>query len=57
MRIRTILTSALAALLLTSVAGCGAGDTQGGSSASANTSATLRVMADVIPHAELIREA
>ena len=56
MRIRGLLAGALAATLLTSLAACGGGDT-GGGDASANTDAPLRVMADVIPHAELIEKA
>lgn len=56
MRIRSILTSALAATVLTALAACGAGSSTGGT-ASADTSKPLRVMADVIPHAELIKEA
>ena len=56
MRIRGLLAGALAATLLTSLAACGGGDT-GGGDASANTDAPLRVMADVIPHAELIGKA
>ena len=56
MRIRGLLAGALAATLLTSLAACGGGNT-GGGDASANTDAPLRVMADVIPHAELIEKA
>ncbi len=57
MRIRTLLASALAATLLTGLAACGSGGADAGSTASAEASKPLRVMADVIPHAELIKEA
>ena len=57
MRIRTLLASALAATLLTGLAACGSGGADAGSTASAEASQPLRVMADVIPHAELIKEA
>ena len=57
MRIRTLLASALAATLITGLAACGSGGADAGSTASAEASKPLRVMADVIPHAELIKEA
>ncbi|NLH71253.1 MAG: ABC transporter substrate-binding protein [Brooklawnia sp.] len=57
MRIRTLLASALAATLLTGLTACGSGGSDAGSSASAAASQPLRVMADVIPHAELIKQA
>ena len=57
MRIRTLLASALAATLLTGLAACGSGGADAGSTASAEASKPLRVMADVIPHAELIKQA
>ncbi len=56
MRIRSLFTGALAATLLASLAACGAGGSTGGS-ASADTSKPLRVIADVVPHAELIAQA
>ena len=57
MRIRTLLASALAATLITGLAACGSGGADAGSTASAEASKPLRVMADVIPHAELIKQA
>ena len=57
MRIRTLLASALAATLITGLAACGSGGADAGSTASAEASKPLRVMADVILHAELIKQA
>ncbi|NLA28373.1 MAG: ABC transporter substrate-binding protein [Propionibacterium sp.] len=54
MRLRKLLTGALAATLLTSMAACGGSS---GDSSSTDSTKPLKVMADVIPHAELIREA
>ena len=54
MRLRNLLTATLAATLLTSMAACGGSSSGDGS---ADPSQPLKVMADVIPHAELIREA
>ncbi|WIY82842.1 MetQ/NlpA family ABC transporter substrate-binding protein [Propionimicrobium sp. PCR01-08-3] len=54
MRLRKLLTATVAATLLTSMAACGGSSSGDGS---ADISEPLKVMADVIPHAELIREA
>lgn len=56
MRIRKLFTGTIAAALLTTLAACGAG---GGADAGAtpDPSQPLRVIADVVPHAELIKEA
>lgn len=56
MRIRSLFAGALAATLLTSLAACGAGGGTTGES-SADPAQPLRVIADVVPHAELINEA
>ncbi len=55
MRIRSLLATAVAATLLTSLSACGGGGATGG--ASPDATEPLRVMADVIPHAELIKQA
>lgn len=54
--IRRLVTSA-AAVLAASLALTGCGATQGASSGAADTSKPLRIMADVTPHAVLLKEA
>lgn len=57
MRIRSVLASVLAATLLTTLAACGGGSGTTGGDSAKPSSKPLRVMADVIPHAELIKQA
>ncbi len=56
MRIRKLFTGTIAAALLTTLAACGAGG-EADAGATADPSQPLRVIADVVPHAELIKEA
>lgn len=58
MRIRSVLTSALAGVLFVSLAACGGGGNGTTSEGDDSGNGTpLRVIADVVPHAELISEA
>lgn len=57
MRIRSLFAGALAATVLSALAACGGGSATSGTDASADPSEPLSVIADVVPHAELIAQA